>query len=292
MQLVISGQALGEDRPLAQILKLLNELDVRWIDLWPANVEGGDQNRPGWTHRYEGRDVERAETELNAHGIGVACVSMPGAFSAELSADPADYLAALKATIDLAVRLRVRLVNCYAYHFALDREAPIDQLVDLLRSAAAYAERFRVTLLLENEAHDATATPAGMLRVLDAVESPALRTAFDPANYYQAGAEPFPDAYERLHDRIGYVHLKGAAIFDPDRHPEYARGGTLTGAHREGHVLYPPLPDAAFNAAQVLARAIRDRVSEFCMLEPHVPPTHAEDYYRVEVPYVRRHGVH
>lgn len=291
MQLAISGQTLGDDRPLDKILTLLNELDVRWIDLWPQNFDGGDRTRPGWTNRFEGRDAARAEDELNAHGIGVSCITMPGAYVEGMVADPDDYLAGLTAAIDLAVRLRAKLVNSYVYHFGLSVDADLGRIVAILRTAADYAAQRGVTLLLENEAHDATATADGMLRILDAVGSPALRTTFDAANYYQASEEPFPNAYLRLRDHIGYVHLKGAAVFDSSRHPEYGRGGRLTGG-RDGHVFYVPLPETAFNAEQILARAAVDHVSEFCMIEPHVPPDHVEDYYRIEVPYLRGRGVH
>jgi sugar phosphate isomerase/epimerase len=292
MQLAISGQALGDDRPLEKILALLNELDVRWIDLWPQNLEGGDRTRPGWTNRYEGRDAGRAEEQLNAYGIGVSCITMPGAYVQAMADDADDYLAALEAAVDLAVRLRVKFVNSYVYHFSLGPNAGFEPIVEVLRTAADYAAHRGVTLLLENEAHDTTATADGMLRILDAVGSPALRTTFDAANYYQASEEPFPDAYLRLRDHIGYLHLKGAAVYDPSRHPEYGRGGTITGRLGDEHVFYAPLPETAFNAEQILARAAADRVSEFCMIEPHVPPDHVEEYYRIEVPYLRGHGVH
>jgi hypothetical protein len=56
----ISGQALGSTRTLGEILALLRELGVRWIELWPSNLEGGMAPRRG----YEGKDVGRAKETL------------------------------------------------------------------------------------------------------------------------------------------------------------------------------------------------------------------------------------
>lgn len=292
MLLAISGQSLGADRSLGEILSVLNDLDVRWIDLWPENVEGGDFSLAGSTHRYEGREIDKVETELNAHGIGVSCVSMPGAFSTALAADPEDYLSALKKAIDVADFLRAKLVNSYVYNFAREPGAPIDTIASILRTAVDHAAVRDITLVLENEAHDTTATVTGMRRIIDEVSSPWLKTTLDAANYYQAGEEPFPLAYKELKDVIGYLHLKGGCSYVPEWHPEWGRGGEMTGSRSGGHIFYPPLNKAAYNVEQLLTFALGDHVSEFCMIEPHVPASRVEDYYRVEVPYLRRHGVH
>lgn len=274
------------------ILEVLNEVDVRWIDLWPVNVEGGDPARRGWRHRFEGRDIDQAEAALNEHGIGVACVTMPGGFAADLAAEPDDYLDALTSAIDVAAALRAPLVNSYAYHLCRGGAPAASPLIEILRAGAHHAAARGVTLCLENEAHDATATAAGMRCIIEAVGSPALRTTFDPANYYQASDEPFPAAYEELRELIGYVHVKGARVFRPGIDPDWQRGGTITRRESEANVGYPPLPDGAVNTEQLLRRILTDRVSSFCTLEPHVPTAYVEAYYRAEVPYLRCHGVH
>ena len=292
MILGVSGQALGTNRSLAEILALLNQLDVRWIELWPPNLEGGDPQLPAWGSRYEGRDVAKAEEVLNAHGIGVACVTMPGAFSKEMVSDPKDYLSALKKAVDVAVALHCRLVNSYCYHFALGRGAPIAPLIRVLRPAADYAAERGVTLVLENEAHDASGTVGGMLRILEAIDSPAMKTNYDPTNYYQASEEGYPYAYNCLQEHIAHVHLKGGCLYDPALYPEVGKGGPMTGRPVEGHIYYPPLPEGALNAERLLARLREDGYQGFCTIEPHVPPDHVERYYRIEIPYLRRHGVH
>ena len=288
MILGISGQALASTRSLAEVLALLRELDVRWIELWPANLESGVD--PG--RRYEGKDVARAEEVLNEYGIGVACVTMPAAFSREAAQDREGYLTALKTAVDVAERLGAHIVNSYCFHWALSHDADVGPIVKMLRSAAAYAGDKGVTLVLENEAHDASGTVAGMLRILEAAGSEALKTNFDATNYYQAGEEGFPYAYNKLKDHIAYVHLKNGCAHDPAIHGEVGRGGTMPRLGEDRYIHYCPIPEGAVNIEGLLAKLHQDRFDGFCTIEPHVPPDSVEQYYRAEVPYLRRHAVH
>jgi sugar phosphate isomerase/epimerase len=291
MILAISGQALSKYRSLDKILSLFNELDVRWIELWPLNLEGGGSDSDSRENRYEGKDLDKAKEVLDAHGIGVACVTMPGAFFAKMVADPQDYLSAMRKAIDVAVDLNCPLVNSYCYHFALGRDADMTPFVKVLKQAAEYAAAQGITLVLENEAHDATATVDGMCRILEAVNSPALKTNLDPCNYYHATEEAFPYGYHRLKKYIGYVHLKNGCLYDPSIHPEHRRRSVITGKDGAYHIYYPPLAEGAVNIDGLVAQLRQDHYKGFCTLEPHVPAEELEAYYRSEVAYIRNMGV-
>ena len=291
MELAISGAAMGEAVPLEDILDLFNELDVHWIELWSCNLKGGDPNLVAWDRRYESRDVEGARRALESRGIGVACVNMLGSFSEELAARPDEYLGALKVAIDVASELGSKLVNNYCYYFAFGRDADIGPFVRVMKQAAAYASDRGITLLIENEAHDAAGTVAGMTTMMEAVGSPAFRMTLDASNFYRANEEGFPYAYHRLKQYIKYVHVKGMSLFDPEIHDEAGRGGELLGRGADDYVYYPPVPEAVVNADGLLAQLRADGYGGFCVLEPHVPADWAERYYRVEVPYLRERGV-
>jgi sugar phosphate isomerase/epimerase len=291
MILAISGQALSRYRPLDEILAFFNQLDVRWIELWPLNLEGGGPDADSKENRYEGKDIAKTKEVLCAHGIGVACVTMPGAFHAGMASDPEDYLSAMCKAVDVAVDLDCKLVNSYCYHFALGREADITPLVRLLKPAAEYAGERGVTLVLENEAHDASATVDGMCRILEAVNSPVMKTNLDPCNYYHATEEAYPYGYHRLKKYIGYVHLKNGCLYDPLIHPEHRRRSAITGREGDHHIYYPPLAEGAVNIEGFVAQLKRDRYKGFCTLEPHVPAEELEAYYQAEVAYIRNMGV-
>jgi sugar phosphate isomerase/epimerase len=292
MILGIAGYTLGKSHTLGQILSKFKQYEARWVELWPWNLEGGNSKLTAWEDRYEGRDIAKCEQVLNEYGIGAACVSLPAAFSAELVAKPDEYLQALEKTIDVAKALNSKYVNSYCYYFALGGDAPIDPFVKLMHKAAKYAQDQGVTLLIENEAHDATGTIPGMLRILEAVGSDAFKTTYDPVNYYQANEEGYPKAYDRLKKYIVYVHVKGGCLYDPTLHSEKAKGGTLTGWIKDGFIYYPPLPDSAINTERLLSRLTEDKYEGFIMIEPHVPPELADEYYAIETKYLRRRGVH
>jgi len=284
----ISGQALGTTRTLAQILMLFRELDVRWIELWPSNLEGGVAPRRG----YEGKDVAKGKETLEEYGIGVACVTLSAASSEEVAEGGRAYLTALKTAVDVAEVLGAHFVNSYCDRWAPGHDADIGPFVQMLRPAADYAADRDVTLVLENEAHDASGTVEGMLRILEGVGSEAFKANFDPTNYYQASEEPFPYAYRRLKDYIGYVHLKNGCLHDPTAHSEVGRGGTMPNLEGDQHIHYCPIPEGAVNVEGLLTQLREDKYTGFCTLEPHVPSQLVEEYYQVEVSYLRRRGVH
>jgi sugar phosphate isomerase/epimerase len=292
MILGIAGYTLGKTHTLSQILSKFKQYEARWIELWPWNLEGGNPKLIAWEDRYEERNIEKCEQILNEYGIGVACVTFPAAFSREFVSKPEEYLSALKKAIDVAYALNAKLVNSYCYYFALGRDADTTGFTKIMKQAADYADSKRITLLIENEAHDATCTISGMLHILESVNSKALKTTFDPVNYYQANDEGFPNGYERLKKYIAYVHVKGGCVFNPQLHSEATRGGSLTGRLEEGYINYPPLPDGAINTSRLLARLTEDKYEGIILIEPHVPAELADEYYRIETAYLRKHGVH
>lgn len=292
MILGIAGYTLGKSHTLSEILSKFKKYEARWVELWPWNLEGGNPNLVAWEDRYEDRNIYRCEQVLNEFGIGVACITFPAAFSPELVARPEEYLQALEKAIDVAKVLNSKLVNCYCYHFALEKGASIEPFVRLMQRAAKYAEDNGVTLLLENEAHDATGTVGGMLKILEAVSSKAFKTTYDPVNYYQANEEGYPAAYECLKKYIAYVHVKGGCLFNANLHSEKTKGGTLTGRLSEGYINYPPLSDSAVNTERILSRLTEDKYEGIIMIEPHVTADLADEYYAVETKYLRKHGVH
>jgi sugar phosphate isomerase/epimerase len=292
MILGIAGYTLGKTHTLSQILSKFKQYEVRWVELWPWNFEGGNSKLAAWEDRYEEKDVNKCEKVLNEFGIGVACVTFPAAFSLELVSKPDEYLRALEKSIEVAKALNSKFVNSYCYHFALAKGASIDPFVKLMQKAAKYAEDNGVTLLLENEAHDATRTVSGMLSILEGVNSKAFKTTYDPVNYYQANEEGYPDAYERLKKYIAYVHVKGGCIYNSKLHSDKTKGGSLTGRLQEGFINYPPLSDSAVNTERILSRLTEDKYEGIILIEPHVTPELADEYYAIETKYLRKHGVH
>ena len=285
IKLAVSGQQLGGfGKSLKEILSLLKSFSVSWVELWTFNLIGGFREE-----KCSEEDLEKTKEVLSEYNISVACVTNGGAFVKEMAEQPDRYVESMKETIRVAKELNAPFVNCYAYYFALGHDADIKPLVKVMKPIVDYAEEMGVTVVLENEAHDASGTPEGMLKILKALNSDHFKTNFDATNYYHANVEPFPYAYELLKDHIAYIHLKNGCRFIPGVHPDYAKGAPFAPPNTSNYIFYPPLPYGAVNIEGLITRLKDDGYEGFCTLEPHV---HTLDklmeYYGVEIAYLKQ----
>ena len=85
-----------------------------------------------------------------------------------------------------------------------------EEVIDRLGIMAGEAEYSGVTLLHENEKDIYGDTPSRCLDILAGVGSPALRAAWDAANFVQCGVRPYGEGYASLRPYIEYVHVKDA----------------------------------------------------------------------------------
>ncbi len=280
MKLAINGQQLSATHSLAQILDVLDSHSVKAIELWPWNIPGG--GTPEEDERFEKRDVAGAAKLLKSRGFDCACVTL-GFWAAPLcfaAGGGARYTEALKGAVDAAVTLGAKLVNTYNVGI------PLSIWGDATKPAADYAASKGIVITLENEAHDESGIPANVAAVCDRVKSPGLGTQFDPCNYYHAGLEPFPAAYETIKKHIRYVHLKGGCRYDAGIAGVH-KGSTMRDSTRD-FIGYVPLPDAAFNVDAIVRALKRDGYNGWVSLEPHVSEKDVLEFYKIEIPYLRK----
>ena len=64
------------------------------------------------------------------------------------------------------------------------------------------------------EQNEATADAKTCLEFLESINSNNFKLNFDPANFYVAGEEAYPYAYEKLKEHIRTIHLKDVIKFD------------------------------------------------------------------------------
>ena len=85
-------------------------------------------------------------------------------------------------------------------------------------------EHRSIRLALENSIIRITRRPEDLLTLLAAVDHPRFGINFDADNFYNAGIEPFPYAYELLREHIFQVHVKDSGRYIPAVHgdTEYA----------------------------------------------------------------------
>ena len=134
-------------------------------------------------------------------------------------------------------------------------------------------------LLHENEKDIYGDTPERCLDLVESVGSPALRLAWDSANFVQVGvAHPFDDGYAALRPHLEYLQVKDALSATGEVVPAGEGDGqvllTLTALRDDGYTgfasLEPHLTDAdalggfsgpaAFGRAARAFRTLTDRI--------------------------------
>jgi sugar phosphate isomerase/epimerase len=85
-----------------------------------------------------------------------------------------------------------------------------EEVLDRMGIMAGEAEDSGVTLLHENEKEIYGDVPSRCLDILAGVDSPALRAAWDAANFVQCGVSPYKEGYTLLRPYVEYVHVKDA----------------------------------------------------------------------------------
>ena len=96
-----------------------------------------------------------------------------------------------------------------------DFDQYVDDATDRLAALTEKASSQGYQLLLENEKGIVTDTPERCHAVLSAIDSPALRFIWDPANFVQVGVANLTEKYwDLLNGYISLVHIKDALLAD------------------------------------------------------------------------------
>ncbi len=122
------------------------------------------------------------------------------------------------------------------------------EVISRLSQMAEMAEERGRTLFLENERGIYGDTAARVLDVLEAVDSPSLVSAFDPANFLDVGQD-VDEAWSMLRSRVRHFHVKD---FDLKTRTHVPAG--------QGDGKIPKL----------IADAVVHGYDGFCTLEPHL----------------------
>ncbi|MDD3278065.1 MAG: TIM barrel protein [Lachnospiraceae bacterium] len=285
LQLGISGQALGEVMEFEKIVELAAKYDIRHFELWPCNV-------PGTGFGYRDRDISVIQRIQKEKDIVIDCVTLEAAFCEQAVETPEYYTELLKGSIDAACAVGAKLVNHYCYFINLDEKPDFERMDAFWLPALAYAKEKGITLVLENEAHDATRRPELTAAIMEHYQDAAFLTNYDATNYFHASAEAFPAAYEILKPYIGYVHLKNACIHrEGAGQPKENLGAPMSGVFEPASIQYAVIPEGSVNVAGILTQLLKDGIyTGTCTLEPHTTPECVEHFYQVESTWLRERG--
>ena len=196
----------------------------------------------------------RAEikTKLEANGMGVISIGSP---IGKVAIDKpwGEHFDKFKQAVDLAIYFNSPFIRLFSYYPAGgEGKGPLDphrdEVVDRFSKKAAYLKRMPVTMLHENEKGIFGDIGRRCLDLMQAVNDPKLRGAFDFANFVQCGEDPSRN-WPLLKPYTAHIHIKDAKM---------GTGQVTAAGDGDGHI------------PEILKNAWQSGYRGFLALEPHL----------------------
>jgi sugar phosphate isomerase/epimerase len=178
-------------------------------------------------------ELRRARALLDERDFGVSAVGSP--IGKSHLDQPRDFeLGRLERAVAACEALGTRNIRIFSFFVPGGRAAEQrEEVLARMGTLAERAARAGVTLLHENE-KDIYGDIATRCRdLLESIGSPALRMAFDPANFVQCGVRPMADAWPLLAEYVTHVHIKDAVFADGGVRPAGQGDGEVPALLRE-----------------------------------------------------------
>lgn len=184
---------------------MFNDLGIAYLELrsaWGVNV----------LHLSD-EQLDQAEKVPAAHSLAVSSIGSPiGKVNIDDNFDA--HLLRFDRALEVAARFAAPYIRIFSF-FLRPEQSPADyrnEVVRRMRVMAERAERAGVVLLHENEKEIFGDIPERVLDIVESVNMPSLRLAWDAANYVQVGVTPFTAAYEMLKPYTVYIQVKDAIL--------------------------------------------------------------------------------
>jgi len=186
---------------------------------------------------------------LKSRGFGLSAIGSPiGKIKITDPFEP--HLERFALALDLADEYETPRIRIFSYYIPQEiKHADVrDEVVRRMREKALRATDRGIALYLENEKGIYGDTAARVLDLIQAVDSPSLASAFDPANFLEVG-QPIDEAWQLLRPKTLHFHVKD---YDP------ALGVNVPTGKGQGKI------------PELIADAVAHGYSGFCTLEPHL----------------------
>lgn len=227
----------------AAVLLALGASHIEVRSAWGTNVSELTPEQVG-----ELKDV------LDAQGLKVSAVASPIG-KVDVSLPVEHEVERLRQIISVAKGLDTTYIRIFSFYRGEGqsqdeiRGAVIERLSALAELAAAEG----MILLHENEKGIYGDIPERVLDIMQSVDSPALRIAWDNANFVQVGVKPHTDGYAMLRPWLEYFQVKDAVATTGEVVPSGEGDGELD---------------------ETIAALAADGYAGFASLEPHLASAH------------------
>jgi sugar phosphate isomerase/epimerase len=234
-----------DDDPAVQIA-VLQALGASYIEVrsaWGTNIVDLSEDQLAALAKL--LDEKSMQVSAIASPIGKVDVSLPVEHEVER----------LRRAVNAAKVLRAKYIRIFSFYYG--ESVPVDSIrdavIERMRALAAVAEQEGVVLLHENEKDIFGDVPDRVLDIIESVNSPALKVAWDAANFVQVGVKPFDEAYGKLRPHLEYLQVKDAL---------FSNGHVVPAGEGDGDVL------------RTVEALKSDGFTGFASLEPHLAGAH------------------
>jgi sugar phosphate isomerase/epimerase len=227
----------------AAVLLALGASHIEVRSAWGTNVS---ELQPG--------QVATLKAILDDKGLKVSAVASPIG-KVDVSLPVEHEVERLRQIIAVAKALDTTYIRIFSFYRGegQSQEEVRDDVLTRLAALASVAADAGVVLLHENEKGIYGDTPERVLDIMESVNSPALRIAWDNANFVQVGVKPYTDGYAMLRPYLEYFQVKDAVL---------ATGEVVPAGEGDGEL------DATIAALKA------DGFAGFASLEPHLASAH------------------
>jgi sugar phosphate isomerase/epimerase len=242
----LSGFGDEIDPDLAVQVAVLKALGASYIEVrsaWGTNVVDLDDLQ-----------LDKLRSFLKSQDMAASAVASPIG-KVDVSLDAELEVGRLRRIIRVAHALDTPNIRIFSFFRGegVPVESIRDDVMTRMRMLADEAEKEGVVLLHENEKDIYGDTPERVLDLVETVGSPALRLAWDNANFVQVGSRPFTDGYAMLRPYLDYLQVKDAVA---------ATGAVVPAGVGDGEL------------RETLTALRDDGYTGFASLEPHLASAH------------------
>ena len=149
------------------------------------------------------------KSKLDAAGIGISALGSPIG-KIKITDDFEEHKLKLRRTCEIAKILGATRIRMFSFFMPKDCDdySPYrDEVMARIGAMLDIADEYEIQLCHENEKGIYGDTPERCLEIVKEFEG-RIGCVFDPANFIQVGATPFPESFEMLAPYITYMHIK------------------------------------------------------------------------------------
>jgi sugar phosphate isomerase/epimerase len=192
-------------------LKVLSELGMSHLEIRTVNdVNIMDMNDD---------EILLIRRQCDQRGFIITCVASP--IGKEDASLPIDLAASqTRRACQAAKALGCSFIRIFSFFKGeLDEEQAFEASRLRLKAMAQEAAKASMTLVMEAGHSTVGAKAETQRRLLEAVELPSLRCAYDPGAFVAEGQRPFEQCFPVLEPYIEYMHIKDARLGQSGRVP-------------------------------------------------------------------------